>query len=761
MSDYEVLYEDVVGEPTRSEGLSLSACGVDSCVASALSTVYGSDITLSPPQIEALDAGLLEGDGHFVISAPTNSGKTLIALLRIFHRLIQHGGRHVFVVPLKALAEEKTDELRHICQEVEALCGRKIEVGVSTGDYKLTGDMPDSPPPDKGEILVCTPERLEVMLRNPANQIWARSVDTFVLDEFHLLGDANRGARYEILVARILTICKQSSILALSATIGGIESVADWLTTSCHAVKVVNNTYRYPQLKRRLISTNKKDQFIMNCVRSLAPTESLLVFVYRKVDAETLVQLLDQTDARQVGVGFFHAGMPYTLRREVARRYRNKEVRVLVATTSLKMGVNTPANKVIIRDPLFPGIGKLGVSDVLQMLGRAGRGNLPGEGIVLFGVKESSDHLQTGLLRNTVESLQPKLIPAQPRFRAGKADAHAIQPLRTAVLSEIAARSDIRLGELSSFLAATYSGHSLGVRHVDLAQLIQELSKDKLIYQIENSEDIYAATRLGRTVSYSGLSAESGGMLAGFLRALITLSQKAQDVGREDGSYLRRLSKLDLLCLACASYEVRDALLPARTAKDVQAVVEFIERLSPEEKPLFNLWRDTQSNEYPTRRLLSSLRFPASTATKEEQTTQYYRILRTAMMLYEHAHGISIEQLALKYGIYPGEFENQQKSQITWILNGLAQICSSNKCYKLDFIALQIFELIEDLTLGACLGKLMTMEGFGRRSAEKLLSAGIRELSDARLKSTEILVNLGLTTTQATKVSQMTSRKSR
>jgi replicative superfamily II helicase len=722
---------------------------------------YGSDITLSPPQLEALSAGLLEGGGHFVVSAPTNSGKTLIALLRIFHRLIRHGGRHIFVVPLKALAEEKTEELRAICCAIESSCGRRIEVVVSTGDYKLTGDMPDTPPSEKGEILVCTPERLEVLLRNPGNHVWAKSVDTYILDEFHLLGDANRGARFEILVARILTVCKESSILALSATIGGLESVRDWLATSERPVHVVDNTYRYPQLRRRLIRTEEKEQFILDSALSLAPEESLLVFVYRKVDAETLVQLLEQSEARGEGVGFFHAGMSLSERQQMARRYRDREVRVLVATTSLKMGVNTPASKVIVRDPVFQGVGKLGISDILQMIGRAGRGDIPGEGIVLFNQKESPGHLHAGLLQNTVEPLQPRLIPQKPRYRAAKPEVQGIQPLRTALLSEIAGRSDTRLDELSSFLVATYSGHSMGVRHVDLVHHIHELSKDKLIYQLENSEGTFAATRLGRTVSYSGLSAETGGMLAGFLRALISMGQKDQDAGHEDGGYLRRLSALDLLCLACASFEVRDALLPARTTKDVNAVIEFVERLAPEDKPLLNLWRDPQSTGHPTRRLLSSLRFPAASGAEDEQKTQYYRLLRTGMMLYEHAHGIPTEQLAVNYGIYPGEFENQQKGQITWLLNGLAQICSSNKCYKLDFLAMRIFELIENLTLGAELGKLMGLEGFGRRSAEKLLAAGIQNLSDQRLGSQETLQSLGLSSRLAKKVVQVASRKMR
>jgi replicative superfamily II helicase len=131
------------------------------------------------------------------------------------------------------------------------------------------------------------------------------------------------------------------------------------------------------------------------------------------------------------------------------------------------------------------------------------------------------------------------------------------------------------------------------------------------------------------------------------------------------------------------------------------------------------------------------------------------------MMLYEHAHGIPTEQLAVNYGIYPGEFENQQKGQITWLLNGLAQICSSNKCYKLDFLAMRIFELIENLTLGAELGKLMGLEGFGRRSAEKLLAAGIQNLSDQRLGSQETLQSLGLSSRLAKKVVQVASRKMR
>ena len=101
-----IFYEDVVGSDSREGTTTLSERGeLKESLRKALVEFYGRDILLSPPQEEALDAGIADRNGQdFLISAPTNSGKTLISLFRIFTSALAGERRCVYVAPLKALA---------------------------------------------------------------------------------------------------------------------------------------------------------------------------------------------------------------------------------------------------------------------------------------------------------------------------------------------------------------------------------------------------------------------------------------------------------------------------------------------------------------------------------------------------------------------------------------------------------------------------------------------------------------------------------
>lgn len=755
----EILYQDTVGARDRAPGIRLSEAGLDEELARALASVNGGDIILTPPQEEALRRGLLHENAHMLIAAPTNSGKTLIALMRLFHRLLSRGGRFVYIVPLKALAEEKTEELRAIASALQDEGGRTISIAASTGDYRLTEDFLDSPPPG-GEILVCTPERLEVILRNPDNAAWAAAVDTFVLDEFHLLGEGHRGARFETLVTRILSTCPGSTVLALSATVGGIDKLTEWLGSRGVPVEVIESTYRFPQLTRVLARTNDKDGYILDLAHRLACNEGfrLLAFVYRRSDAERLAARLAEVYG-QAEVTFFHAGLSLEARRELSAQFKGGVLRAMVTTSSLKMGINTPATHVVVRDVSFFGTGQLVPADVLQMIGRAGRGDAPGTGIVLCSEGENLARYETVFRSGELQPIPPQLIPLQnPRFRRTIPQA-ALDPLRSAVLSEIARCGETSVDQVVAFLGASYSARWHRVRAREIQDCLSYLEAAKLVYRVENRAAALGATKLGRTTAYTGLSAETGGMLGGFLRALIQLSQKV-DVMPGGPSLLQRLTPTDFLFLCAGCFEMRDRLVRIGTAQrrweHVQGVVE---RLPPEEKPLVNLWRHPESGEHPTRRLLSSLKFDVATQDAQAQQQVFQQLMTTSVMLLEHAQGRGATS-EVEYGVTQNEIEGRFVPTIIWLLNGLAQICSSRRCYRLDFLAIRIYELIEDLTLGASLGKLMAAPGFGRGSAEKLVRAGIRDLSDPRLTTAEVLTSLGLGRQQVATVLR-TVRRSR
>jgi hypothetical protein len=166
-------------------------------------------------------------------------------------------------------------------------------------------------------------------------------------------------------------------------------------------------------------------------------------------------------------------------------------------------------------------------------------------------------------------------------------------------------------------------------------------------------------------------------------------------------------------------------------------VVQF--PLPPVEKPLINLWRHPDSDIYPTRRLLSTLHFPANV-----ESGVLWRLLQTGAMLRDHAHGSRLDDLISSYGGYEGDFEGRLKPAVIWLLNSLAQICTGDRCYKLDFLAIKAYELMQNLIAGGSLGKLLAVDGVGVKSINKLVSAGIRRFEDLATMRPEALLAMGL-----------------
>ena len=754
-----VVYEDVIGTGTRPSGRTLSQLNLPVPLAQALMIQMRGDMVLTPPQEEAIQQGVLTDSAHYLVSAPTNSGKTLIALLRIFGRSLQSGGRYVYIAPLKALAEQKVMELREIAQKIVELGGKKIDVQISTGDYRISEDFPDSAPDDAAEILVCTPERLEVILRNPENRAWAASVDTYVLDEFHILGQFNRGARYETMVTQLLLNCPESNFLALSATIGSPENVGRWLAQGDHPFRMINSGFRAPRLSRRLVVTAEKDAWIERRASEVLASadRSLLVFVYRKNDATRLAKRIQSGCVQMGAVQSFHSALPLHTKNETLKGFQTGSTRVLVCTTSLAMGINSPATDVIVRDTVFYGFGRLQVSDILQMTGRAGRGGTEGLAVVLFSETETWQPLATSLEVGEVEPLLPQLIPSLAKSRWKKVQVPELpNALTTAMLTVIGSKPSVRLMELHTFVSHTYSATCHGVSGNDIHEAVQNLIAEKLVYRVENSEDEVAATKLGRTVNHAGLSAESGALMGSFLRSMISLSEKEGLREAGQSSYLQRLKPIDYLVICLAAYEARGFFTPASYKVDRNRAEAYIEGLDPDEKPLMNLWRDSDSPTYPTRRLLSTLRL-----TEQASCEIYWKLMSMALTLHDYSTSRrSVGEICEKWGLKV-DLEGRLIPLVSWLLNAMTKVCTGAKCYKLDFLLPEMRLLLLNLSVGGGFGRLLDLPGVGLATVEKIKNSGLTELSQLGSLSTEELVTIGIRRSGASSIARLMSRRNR
>lgn len=189
---------------------------------------YSKFPNLTPVQEKALQAGILNNKS-LLISAPTASGKTLVATMAIAKTLGQ--GKALYLVPLKALASEKYREYQKLLEKTP------YKVIMSTGDLDS-----DSHFLAKYDLLILTTEKLDSLLRHQLS--WLQEVKTVIVDEIHLLNDSSRGPTLEI----VLTLLKnliQPQLIGLSATIGNPQELAEWLEA-----ELVIDTWRPVELKQ-------------------------------------------------------------------------------------------------------------------------------------------------------------------------------------------------------------------------------------------------------------------------------------------------------------------------------------------------------------------------------------------------------------------------------------------------------------------------------------------------------------------------------
>ncbi|MCG2826606.1 MAG: DEAD/DEAH box helicase, partial [Thermoplasmatales archaeon] len=164
---------------------------------------------LYPPQ-EASIGYALNGE-NLVLSVPTAGGKSLVAYLAMLKSVL-NGGKAMYIVPLRALASEKFEDLK-IFESIG------VKVALSYGDL-------DSPEPEleSFDIIIVTSEKADSLLRHRSH--WLKKITVVVADEIHLINDPKRGPTLETILSRFK---ENAQIIGLSATIKNSEELAEWL----------------------------------------------------------------------------------------------------------------------------------------------------------------------------------------------------------------------------------------------------------------------------------------------------------------------------------------------------------------------------------------------------------------------------------------------------------------------------------------------------------------------------------------------------
>ena len=358
-----------------------------------------------------------------LISAPTGSGKTLAAFLACIDRLVRKAlagnlsdrTEVLYVSPLKALGNDIQKNLEIPLGEILALAGERgllmpeIRTAVRTGDtlQPERRAMLKRPP----HILVTTPESLYILLTADKSRAILRDVETVIVDEIHAVADDKRGAHLALSLERLEALCHRAPVrIGLSATQKPIEEVAHFLTgnrSGAAGLSAMSMTLRgqagpatagegagatNPVIvdighKRKLdlgievppmplgpVAANELwDAIYDRLVELVAQHRSTLVFVNTRRMAERLCHELG-TRIGEENVAAHHGSLSRKLRLAAEKKLKEGQVRVLVATASLELGIDvgTVDLAVQINSPRA-------IAVALQRVGRSGhwRGAVP------------------------------------------------------------------------------------------------------------------------------------------------------------------------------------------------------------------------------------------------------------------------------------------------------------------------------------------------------------------------------------------------
>ena len=598
-------------------------------------------------QIRAIqEAKMLTSRRNLLVSSTTNSGKTLLGYFGIF-RGLGLGGRVLLLEPLRALAQEKHTELTKLSNAVEKELGGKISVEVTTGEYRLDHEQMQSPPPEGGQLVVATPERIESILRNPDFDDWIKSISVVVVDEAHLLGDSLRGASLEYVITSLKLLSKSPRFILLSATLGDPEALESWLSP-CDTVL---SHLRTPPLNRSLIVADKEDDLVTELggiIQGILadPDNSAIVFVYQTAGADKLARDLAEilgSRAGPLGARSFHSRQNTATREKIGQAFMGGECRCVVSTTALAMGVNLPATHVILRDLSRQG-DKVRADELIQMSGRAGRGDREGHALLVLKPNDpwTERELIEALESDKLPPIRSALIPVDNGSSSNARDTNIIPVMAEPVLSLLARESEkgLKEDEIERFIGSTLAGPAA------LGEMLKSLSwlanPSRVLAVLD--DDYWKVTTLGKRAIQSSSPLEVAAGIGQLIRDFL-------EVDLED-KVLRDFSKLDLLILTelISTGITTRVLYSDKIAEQVDSWMDQ----SSEKSVLFNKWIRGAESFSKADELLGSLgiSYPMTgKKTKKNPRRDAYLATCRAIILWQRGQGVSAADVMRRWGI--------------------------------------------------------------------------------------------------------------
>ncbi|ETW04921.1 hypothetical protein, variant [Aphanomyces invadans] len=391
----------------------------------AFEELYSSFSFFNPIQTQLFHT-MYHTDGNVLLGAPTGSGKTIVAELAML-RLWNVQERHnivVYVAPLKALARERVKDWT---RKFERTMGKKV--------VELTGDTTvEARVLKQASIIVTTPEKWDLVTRTIHATSFVHMVRLVLLDEVHLLGE-DRGPVLEAIVSRMRMLRQAIRLVGLSTALANALDVGKWLGIADPAHGIFNFRASVRPIAMdvhiqgfagrhycpRMTAMNKPTY---HAIQSHSPTKPVLVFVSSRSqtrltamalisfaalagtpkqflweDEDIMATWVDQVrdpalrDTLHFGIGLHHAGLGSRDREIVEELFLNNKIQVVLCTSTLAWGVNLPAHLVVVKgtefyDPKHGRYTDYPMSDLLQMIGRAGRPQFDTSGVACVLVQD-------------------------------------------------------------------------------------------------------------------------------------------------------------------------------------------------------------------------------------------------------------------------------------------------------------------------------------------------------------------------------------
>ncbi|MCY0859569.1 MAG: DEAD/DEAH box helicase [Sulfolobaceae archaeon] len=665
---------------------------------------------LNPVQVEAVEKGLLEGK-RLLLASPTGSGKTLIAELGIISHLLNHGGKAVYVTPLRALTSEKYRTFLD-WQELG------FKVAMSSGDY----DSDDSWL-ENYDIIITTYEKLDSLWRHRPE--WLKEVEYFALDEFHYINDGDRGPVVESVAIR----AKRRNLIALSATISNYEQISKWLNAEYvyipwRPVPLVEgvmfqegrkNTYTVIFNDGTTKKVKGEDPILAYTIESLLNGGQVLVFRNSRRLAESTAKKLAQSmglvdlddkyllkvseEIRNLedagseekedlanlvirGVAYHHAGLSRSMRDIIEREFLNRKIKVIVATPTLAAGVNLPARTVIIGDinrfnrhiiGYWEGIS---VMEYKQMSGRAGRPGFDEKGEAVIVVRD----------RYQVEEVFKKYIQSPPEPLESRLGSE--RAFYTFLLGILSSEGDMNEKELYNYVSESLLPRNLLDSYFDRA--IVWLKDNGFIDDIDGK---YHLTDFGKRVS-------------------------------------------DLYINPFTARQVKDALSSVKDEEVCDLAYLHMLAYTPDAPTIGVSKKDEE--ELPT---MANCELLIEEPYDEDELALYLSALKIALIIKDWIEEVDEDIILQRYGIGSGDLRSivETMDWLTYSGYQIAKVLNMAKHeQRLKILNLRVKDGVKEDLL-----ELVQIPGIGRKRARMLAKANIRHLEDVITKADKVKIILG------------------